>query len=407
MRYGRTATWMFALAAAMPLANKCIATERNSAPAPQADSDTADYHAELGISLDGTRVIAVAPGSPAARGGLRVGDEIRRVGTEPITSSEELRTVMAEQHPYAVVELKIDRRHQRQTIKVWNIRDTTAVHAANRPARTTEQRTAYQSNYRPADDPISTAGTREINGSQADEDYVNSGLHRARRNVDPNSDVIRRTKSGERQLDRAQRDFDRNTNRLAGKSGSPGEFDDPRTPEPPGYHVVVPGDLSGPRMNQIDRGPEQYYGRPGASQSERGDYPIPGDKGGISQDRRQATAPDALTPDRAGRTSAEDRTTRLVDEFSTHVDRQNGRPDPVTGENDSRVHVQGPLTRPAASGRPWRPDGSGGGTAFPSRQSNRGINPPNAGNDPRALRSIYGDLNRESTDRPRYDRDHD
>jgi hypothetical protein len=296
-------------------------------------------------------------------------------------------------------------------VKVWNVRDTNASGAHGEVAQTARQRSAHQSNYRPAEDPLNRAGAREVNGSQADEDYVNSGLHRARRNVDPSSDVIRRTKSGERELDRAQRDFDRNTNRLAGKSGSPGEFDDPVTPEPPGYHVVVPGDLSGPRMNQIDRGPEQYYGRPGASQSERGDYPIPGDKGGISHDRRQATAPDALTPDRAGRTSAEDRTTRLVDEFSTHIDthidRQNGRPDPVTGENDSRVHVQGPLTRPAASGRPWRPNASGAGTAFPSRQSARGINPPNSGNDPRALRSAYGDLNREATDRPRYDRDDD
>ena len=42
-------------------------------------------------------------------------------------------------------------------------------------------------------------------------------------------------------------------------------------------------------------------------------------------DRRQVTADEGMSIDR-GRTGAEDRTQRLVDEFSTHVDRRTAGP---------------------------------------------------------------------------------
>jgi hypothetical protein len=405
------ATSLVAIAASCLSSGLTFARDPGPSHVVSSTEDTAVYHAELGVSLDGTHIIAILPGSPAAKAGLRVGDEIRRLGGERVSTAQELQTAIAAQRPNSVADMVIERGDHRQIVKMWMVPDAATPRGRVRSSRAAQSPSAHQSNYRPEIDQLNRATVRshEVAGSISDEDYVNSGLDSARRYVDPNSDVISRSKRGERSLDRAQRDFDRNTNRLEEKAGSPEDLDKPLRAEPPGYHVVEPGDLSGPRMNQTDRGPEQYYGRPGASQSERGDYPIPGDKGGISRDRRQATADDALTPDRAGRTSAEDRTTRLVDEFSTHVDRQNGRPDPISGENDPRVHPQRPYTRPAAPGRPWHPDAAGGGTAFPPRYPNRGINPPNEGTNLRYPRDIYDSMNHETRDRPRprYDRDDD
>ena len=397
-----------ALAVASNLGWLAVAAAREPGePGPRRVVAAPEYHSELGMSLEGTRIVAILPGGPAAQAGLRAGDVIRQVGSEPVDTWEELSLELSSQAPHTFAQLRIYRGGERRQVKLWISPDaTTAAEYAR--ANGAGQATRYQSNYRPATAappgrPAPTPRTRSV----ADEDYVNSGLETARRRSDPNNDLWLRSRRGERDMDRAQREFDRNTNRLASKGGAPGDLDTEPLPEPPGYHVVVPGDLSGPRINQIDRGPEQYYGRPGATYSERGDWPIPGEKGGISRDRRQVTADEGMSIDRAGRTSAEDRTQRLVDEFSTHSDRQNGRPDPVSGENDPHVRTVLPSGRAPIYGRPWRPDASGGGSAFPAHPYDRGINPPNEGSNLAHPRDIYGDLNLERSDVRRTYRDDD
>ncbi len=352
------------------------------------------YHSELGMSVQGTRIVAVLPRGPAQRAGLRVGDVIRQVGSVPVDSWDELSVELSAQAPHTFTPLRLYRDGQTRSVKLWISPDAVTPEEYARANRSSA--TAYQTNYRPQ----ATAVPAPRTGPQslADEDYLNRGLDNARRRSDPNNDLWQRSREGERAMDRAQRDFDRTTNRTLAKGGAPGDLDSPPTPEPPGYHVVVPGDLSGPRINQVDRGPVQYYGRPGATYSARGDYPIPGEKVSTYGDRRQMVADEGLSIDRAGRTSAEDRTQRLVDEFSTHSDRQNGRPDLISGENDPRARTLIPPDRKPISGRPWYPDASGGGTAFPNRSIRRGINPPNEGSNLPYPRDIYDDMNLERSD---------
>jgi predicted metalloprotease with PDZ domain len=86
-----------------------------------ADED-AQYHATLGVSInesDGrVSVIAVAPGSPAARAGLRVGDEIRYVDDQRIRTTHGLIEAIREYHPGSHIDLSILRNGERQVLKV-------------------------------------------------------------------------------------------------------------------------------------------------------------------------------------------------------------------------------------------------------------------------------------------------
>ena len=67
------------------------------------EMDDAEHHAALGISMvekDGhVRVAAVMPGSPAARAGLQVDDEIRAVGDQRIRTTDGLTEEISEQQP--------------------------------------------------------------------------------------------------------------------------------------------------------------------------------------------------------------------------------------------------------------------------------------------------------------------
>lgn len=75
--------------------------------------ENAQHHAVLGVSLaeqnGRVRVIAVMPGSPAAKAGIEPGDEIRRVNDERVRSAHDLAEEIEEQKPGSKVELTIRR----------------------------------------------------------------------------------------------------------------------------------------------------------------------------------------------------------------------------------------------------------------------------------------------------------
>ena len=69
------------------------------------------------LESDGrVRVVAVMPGSPAARAGLQVGDEIRSVDDQRIRTTEGLTDEICEKQPGAKVELSIRRNGEPSTL---------------------------------------------------------------------------------------------------------------------------------------------------------------------------------------------------------------------------------------------------------------------------------------------------
>jgi len=84
------------------------------------NDDDAQHHAALGVSLreaDGhVTVIAVLPGSPAARAGLQAGDVIRYVGDQRIATAQGLAEEIGEYRPGSQVELSIRRNGEKQTL---------------------------------------------------------------------------------------------------------------------------------------------------------------------------------------------------------------------------------------------------------------------------------------------------
>ena len=86
------------------------------------NDDDAQHHGSLGISMredDGrVIVIAVMPGSPAAKAGLRVGDQIRFVGDQRIATAQGLADEVAEYRPGSRVDLAIRRNGEKQTVSV-------------------------------------------------------------------------------------------------------------------------------------------------------------------------------------------------------------------------------------------------------------------------------------------------
>jgi len=86
----------------------------------QSEAD-AQHHAALGISIvdnDGrVRVVAILPGSPAARAGLQVGDEIRYVDDQRIRTAEGLTDEVGEKQAGSNVELSIRRNGERRTVQ--------------------------------------------------------------------------------------------------------------------------------------------------------------------------------------------------------------------------------------------------------------------------------------------------
>jgi len=86
----------------------------------RSDRDESQEHAALGVALeeyDGhVRVISVMPNSPAAKAGVRVGDEIRAVDDQKIRTTEGLVEEIGEYKPGKQIELSIRRNGERQTL---------------------------------------------------------------------------------------------------------------------------------------------------------------------------------------------------------------------------------------------------------------------------------------------------
>lgn len=84
------------------------------------DDEDAQHHAALGVSLtesDGqVKVIAVLPGSPADRAGLKAGDQIRYVGDQRIRTAQGLAEEIGEYRPGSQVELSIRRDGEKKTM---------------------------------------------------------------------------------------------------------------------------------------------------------------------------------------------------------------------------------------------------------------------------------------------------
>lgn len=127
-----------------------------------AQHDDAQHHAALGVSLaesDGNvRVIAVAPGSPAAQAGIRVGDEIRYVNDQRIRTTHGLVEEISDFHPGEKVSLTIRRSGQNQTVHA-TLADRNAVFHARQAAR---GRMAYSYGG-------DEAGSQRMTGSQQEQ----------------------------------------------------------------------------------------------------------------------------------------------------------------------------------------------------------------------------------------------
>lgn len=85
------------------------------------DSDP-QHHAALGVTMDdaegSVRVTSVLQGSPAARAGLQVGDEIRSVDGDKIRTSQGLAEEIGEKRVGSRVELGIRHNGERRTLQV-------------------------------------------------------------------------------------------------------------------------------------------------------------------------------------------------------------------------------------------------------------------------------------------------
>ncbi len=79
------------------------------------------HHGSLGVlvskSADGVQVVGLIPGGAAARGGMRVGDEIRYVGDERIHGVEQLGDEIRKYPADARVDLTIRRNGEREIVK--------------------------------------------------------------------------------------------------------------------------------------------------------------------------------------------------------------------------------------------------------------------------------------------------
>jgi|GEM_PF-4721368 len=149
-------------------------------------------------------------------------------------------------------------------------------------------------------------GRRDSSGTQADDE----GARRLRNLQQPSG--RRTTQYGSR-----QQGGTRSGGGLGTGSDMPGFTE-------PGDHMLRPGNTPTPRIDRGTQAPLQYRNVPGGSII--GDEPIPGDRGGISHDRRRTgVQSESFNVDRAGSSSAGDRSTRLSDRFRSG---QSGRVNP-------------------------------------------------------------------------------
>ncbi len=82
----------------------------------------------------GLRVSAVAADSPAARGGIRPGDMVVRVGGRPVGSRQELMDVVRSHEPGVVVPVEVMRGNARQVINVALDPRPASLSTAHRPS---------------------------------------------------------------------------------------------------------------------------------------------------------------------------------------------------------------------------------------------------------------------------------
>ena len=73
---------------------------------------------KIGVSFDGTRVVALHPGGPADAAGLRVGDAIERVGGVPVTTRDEVVGELGKAKADWPVELSVQRGDARLDLRV-------------------------------------------------------------------------------------------------------------------------------------------------------------------------------------------------------------------------------------------------------------------------------------------------
>lgn len=127
--------------------SKQTTNDRRSQDRDKSDSDV-QHHAVLGISMlesDGhVRVVAIMPGSPAAKAGLQVGDEIRSVDDQRIRTTEGLTDEICEKQPGATVELSIRRNGERSTL---HARLANAQEPSGNRGRTNRQYASNDDNY--------------------------------------------------------------------------------------------------------------------------------------------------------------------------------------------------------------------------------------------------------------------
>jgi membrane protease YdiL (CAAX protease family) len=86
----------------------------------------------IGVSFEGTRVVALHPGGPADQAGLRVGDAVVRVGGEPTASREQVVSALGKTKPDWPVEVSVLRGDERLELRVVPV---TELEGARAPAR--------------------------------------------------------------------------------------------------------------------------------------------------------------------------------------------------------------------------------------------------------------------------------
>ena len=153
--------------------------DRRNQDRDQSDAD-AQHHAALGISVvdnDGrVRVVAILPGSPAARAGLQVGDEIRSVDDQRIRTADGLTEEVGEKQPGSNVELSIRRNGERRTLQArlvssQEVRQNNRQYASNDGNRGNRQNGWNQNQYQngwnrnraSSYDPNAQSGSQSVN----------------------------------------------------------------------------------------------------------------------------------------------------------------------------------------------------------------------------------------------------
>ena len=99
-----------------------LQNQSNREQNPRSDSDDhVRHHAALGVLLgnsqNGVSVVGIIPGSPAALAGLRLGDVIRHVGDQRISTTQGLTEEIRQYQPGSPIDLTIRRNGERRIVR--------------------------------------------------------------------------------------------------------------------------------------------------------------------------------------------------------------------------------------------------------------------------------------------------